>query len=182
MPIEERVQVRAIGLLPNRYTSKWSLSAVSLLAAIFALWCVFAIREASDTVSAINLTLRHEKVAKTGYLADPCGLESVVCPDEEQARWRLVSAYNPVPEQTDGDPCRTANGTNICEGLARGERYVSTNELPFGTKVEIEGEVYTVVDRTNGRYTHRYDIAMPADQVEAARQWGRKIINVKIVK
>lgn len=96
--------------------------------------------------------------------------------------WRVVTAYNPVPEQTDETPCIAANGTDICAGMAAGEKYVATNELPFGKKVKINGEIYTVVDRTNSRYDYRYDIAFPADQVETAQEWGRKTLQIEFVK
>lgn len=101
---------------------------------------------------------------------------------QDAPMWRTVTAYNPVPGQTDGDPCRSANGTDICAGMARGEHYVATNELPFGTKVQISGEIYTVVDRTNSRYAYRYDIAFPADQIEKAIEFGKKTLQVEIIK
>lgn len=109
-----------------------------------------------------------------------CGLSSVECPDEQMIR--TVTAYNTVEEQCDSTPCISANGTDICKGMAEGKHYVATNELPFGTLVEIAGTVYEVVDRTNSRYQYRYDIAFPADQIQEAIAFGVKNLPITIIQ
>lgn len=77
---------------------------------------------------------------------------------------RIVSmtAYNSEPAQTDGDPCTTANGFNVCEHGV--EDTVAANFLPFGSKIMIPdlfpGKVFIVRDRMAARYTNRVDIWM----------------------
>jgi len=91
-----------------------------------------------------------------------------------------VTAYNSVPEQTDGDPCRSADGTNICEfdGCV-----IAQNGVPFGTKVEIEGfGVCEVHDRKNSRYNSNWiDIYFGgADKVDEALDFGKRELNIKL--
>ena len=65
----------------------------------------------------------------------------------------VITSYNPVPEQCDSTPDITASGKGVAEGM------VANNCLPFGTKVEIDGNIYTVEDRMNSRYgCDRFDI------------------------
>lgn len=77
---------------------------------------------------------------------------------------RLVTmtAYNSEVAQTDGDPCTTANGFNVCDhGI---EDTVAANFLPFGTKImvpELFGDrIFVVRDRTARRFSDRVDIWM----------------------
>lgn len=117
--------------------------------------------------------------------ATTCSLKVIECPNEKPGQMiRTVTAYNTVKEQTDGNPCISANGTDICKGMQNGKHYVATNELAFGTKVKISGTIYEVVDRTNARYTYRYDIAFGSspEQLKAAKDWGRKDLPIEIVK
>jgi 3D (Asp-Asp-Asp) domain-containing protein len=77
-------------------------------------------------------------------------------PGEHQQviRGATITNYQAVPEQTDGDPCTTADGTDICPYPSFG--VVANNCLPFGTKVYIADEVYEVHDRMARRYTCDY--------------------------
>lgn len=108
---------------------------------------------------------------------DPCTMPSVTCNE----MIRTVTAYNTVSGQTDSSPCISANGTDICKGMAEGKNYVATNELPFGSKVKIDGKIYEVVDRTNSRYAYRYDIAMPSDKIQEAKQWGVRQLSIEVL-
>jgi len=92
---------------------------------------------------------------------------------------REVSAYNSVPEQTDGDPCISANGSNICERFAAGECLIAGNFAKFETKHYLEGiGLCTLIDRMNVRYTNEVDLFMGYD-VQAAKKFGRQQIIVK---
>ena len=59
----------------------------------------------------------------------------------------IVYAYNSEVAQTDNNPFTTASGVKVRNGI------IANNCLSFGTPVEIDGKVYEVLDRMNGRYT-----------------------------
>ena len=96
-----------------------------------------------------------------------------------------VTAYNSVPEQTDGDPCVAADGTDICLALERGERACAANHLPFGTVLDIGGTFRCVVrDRTATRYGSRIDVYFGGrDTIQEALRWGiKKNLTITIIK
>jgi 3D (Asp-Asp-Asp) domain-containing protein len=97
---------------------------------------------------------------------------------------RIVTAYNVGdPKQTWGDPCISANGENICKALKLGLKRCAANFVPLGTELLI-GRYgrYVVTDRTNSRYRNRVDIAMHLNEYKKAKQFGKKKLNVKILK
>lgn len=59
----------------------------------------------------------------------------------------IATTYNAEVGQTDSDPFTMASGKRVYEGA------VASNCHDKGTKLEIEGEIYTVEDRMNKRYT-----------------------------
>lgn len=66
-----------------------------------------------------------------------------------------------------------ANGEQVHEGA------VANNLLPFGTRVRIDGQVYTVKDRTGlGQYV--FDIY--TDSYDHAIQYGRQYRTVEVLK
>ena len=91
-----------------------------------------------------------------------------------------LTAYNAVPEQTDGDPFTTASGSySNSEVVAARSRDLAEN-LPFGTIIEVTGPAspnnncgykivapivgYRVIaDTMNARYTDRIDILFHTD-------------------
>ena len=84
-----------------------------------------------------------------------------------------VSAYNPLPSQTDSTPDINAMGFKVREGD------IANNCLAFETKVEIDGKIYTVRDRMNRRYgCEHFDILM-MDYKEALK-FGRQLKQIKI--
>lgn len=93
-----------------------------------------------------------------------------------------VTAYNSLPGQTDGSPCITASGMNVCEHNI--EDVIATNYrwLPFGTKVrfpELFGDkFFTVQDRMNKRYSARADIWMK--DYSAAKKFGKKYLVMEV--
>lgn len=93
-----------------------------------------------------------------------------------------LTAYNSVPEQTDGNPCIAADGTDICKfhGCT-----VAQNGVKFGTKIEIEGYgVCEVHDRKNSRYGSEWiDIYFGGrDKVSEARAFGVKHARYRVIK
>lgn len=182
---------KSFSLIPNCQTSANVLYALTLATfglmvvfyGLFAPWLNSDPEMAYPASQGINAQTARIGLPKSTTLDPICGLTDVVCEGEEtETMWRTVTAYNTVPEQTDGSPCIAANGTDICQGMAAGNHYVATNELEFGTKVKIAGTVYTVVDRTNSRYAHRYDIAYSANELAVAINFGVKTLPIEIIK
>ncbi|MFH0840510.1 MAG: hypothetical protein V1865_00785 [bacterium] len=106
---------------------------------------------------------------------------------ESEWSYRLITAYNTVESQCDDTPCISANLINICQGLANGKKYVATNYLKFGSIIEIKDKygkslgLFEVVDRTNARYKYRIDIAFSKDQIQAALEFGKQTLLVRVV-
>lgn len=86
-----------------------------------------------------------------------------------------LTAYNAVPEQTDGDPLVTASGAYSNPEIVAARSRDLADKLPFGTIIEIVGPStsqnncgYDIVepivgyriiaDTMNARYTNRIDI------------------------
>ncbi|PIR92097.1 hypothetical protein COU01_03625 [Candidatus Falkowbacteria bacterium CG10_big_fil_rev_8_21_14_0_10_44_15] len=94
---------------------------------------------------------------------------------------RTITAYNSEPGQTDGSPCITANGFNVCEhGI---EDTVAANFLKFGTKVRIPelfgDKIFIVRDRMNPRFPERVDVWM-VNKIDA-KNFGVKRVKVEAV-
>lgn len=87
----------------------------------------------------------------------------------------IVTAYNTVPEQTDGNPCIAAGGY-IC---GRDDVVACPVKYPLGTRVNIAGKMYECLDRTAPKYGNRFDISFDKD-LEGARNWGKKLLSIKI--
>jgi 3D (Asp-Asp-Asp) domain-containing protein len=110
---------------------------------------------------------------------------AVTAPAEAGIEYRRMTvtatAYNPWDEgQTDDTPCYGPRGILVCGPEMR---VIAANFLPLGTKVLIDGEIYTVYDRTAPKYKDRVDIAFQAsgdtDQARAesktaARKFGKQ--------
>lgn len=97
----------------------------------------------------------------------------------------VVTAYNAGdPNQCDSTPCIAANGENVCTAVALGHKRCASNNLPFGTRLYVEGYGECLVtDRMNSRYQNgEIDVAMPADQKEEAIKFGAHKRLVKILK
>ena len=89
----------------------------------------------------------------------------------------IATAYTPRPEETDSTPWLTAAGTTTREGI------IAANWLPFGTRVKIDGEIYTVEDRMHSRYTNaspaRIDIVFMS--LDKARKFGKQKMEIEIL-
>lgn len=83
-------------------------------------------------------------------------------PANKGSRIVSLTAYNSEVGQTDGDPCTTANGFNVCSHGK--EDTVAANFLPFGTKIMIPDlfgdRVFVVRDRMNKRFSNKVDVWM----------------------
>lgn len=84
-----------------------------------------------------------------------------------------ISAYTAHSDETGRGDGITASGRKAQAG-----RTIAMDDVPFGTRVEINGHIYIVEDRFGGGYTNRIDIYMNAK--EEAFQWGRRYLTVKI--
>ncbi|MDP1689664.1 MAG: hypothetical protein Q8L52_00425 [bacterium] len=102
-----------------------------------------------------------------------------------------LTAYNAVPEQTDGNPLETASGAYSNPEVVAARSQDLADELPFGTIIEIDGSNaskktcgYSVVaplvgyrviaDTMNARYTDRVDILLGAKASYATIDKGMK--------
>lgn len=148
------------------------------LGAIFAIWA-YSVDRATQPYTPVQIKFFQQESSKADEL---CSLSTVTCDTEADAMWRIVTAYNVGdPAQTDDSPCIGATGQDLCAALEQGIKVVATNELPLYSKVSINGEVYTVLDRTNSRYHYRYDIAFPLQQMQESRAWGRKTLKIDVL-
>lgn len=105
---------------------------------------------------------------------------------EELYEWKemevMVTAYNSVAWQTEGDPVLAAWGDTLYPGL-HGVA-VSRDLIPLGlshnTPVLIEGlpDTFRVKDKMNARFKNHIDIYMGND-VTKAREWGRRRLKIR---
>ncbi len=95
--------------------------------------------------------------------------------DDREIIMAEVSAYTSEVNQTDDDPFTMASGKHVYDGAI-----ACPDRFPFGTKVEIDGKVYTCEDRMNARYRdgNYFDIWMSnkAEAINFGRQTKQIII------
>ncbi len=102
--------------------------------------------------------------------------------EDEHVLQVTATAYNSLPEQTQGDPTITAWG----EKLRPGMKVISVSRdlipmgLTHGVKVKIDGlpGTYIVMDKLHERWTLRIDIYMGND-VKAAKEWGKREVTIR---
>ncbi len=105
----------------------------------------------------------------------------IVSPDRQVLT--VLTAYTSTPDQTDGDPCTTADGTNVCVSK---NPTVAANWLPFGTLIKIPAlfgdKVFEVHDRMNPRFNgqNRMDIWMDTSKAEARKFGVKRNITIEI--
>jgi len=93
-----------------------------------------------------------------------------------------ATAYNSLPNQTQGDPTIAAWGDKLVPGMK--VIAVSRDLIPMGlthnVKVRIDGlsGTYTVMDKLHKRWTRRIDIYMGND-VKAAKDWGKREVTIR---
>ncbi len=103
----------------------------------------------------------------------------------------MLTAYNAVPEQTDGDPLVTASGAYSNPEIVAARSRDLADELPFGTIIELDGPTssqnncgygvvehvigYRVIaDTMNARYTNRVDVLLGNKASYATTDKGMK--------
>lgn len=90
-----------------------------------------------------------------------------------------ATAYTSRPEETDGSPFITADGSVVRDGI------IATNVLPIGTKVRLPtiygDKIFEVRDRMNARYTYRLDVWM-SDYNEMIHFGIKRNIPVEIIE
>jgi 3D (Asp-Asp-Asp) domain-containing protein len=111
----------------------------------------------------------------------PPGPTSAPPPETAGARELEVTAraYNSLPEQTDGDPARTASGAQLRPGM----RAIAVSEdllamgLGYGTRVIIEGlsGEWVVLDRMGSRHRRAIDVYLGEDRESAVRFGERRV-------
>lgn len=103
-----------------------------------------------------------------------------------------LTAYNAVPEQTDGNPFETASGAYSNPEVIAARSQDLANELPFGTIIELDDSEesssgtcgfarvahrigYRVIEDTmNARFTKRVDILLDEKAIYATADKGMK--------
>lgn len=133
---------------------------------------VLLFASASKYAPYTTLTIPQEKCSVKKVDPDHYGVLYVIL---------KVTAYNPVPEQTDDTPFEAAWGDLVKPGTVA--MSVDLKELGFkrGTPVEIHGLEFmdlTVMDRMNERKRRQLDILMFSEQ--AADRFGIQYRLVKI--
>ncbi|PWM76706.1 MAG: hypothetical protein DBY32_11315 [Phascolarctobacterium sp.] len=78
------------------------------------------------------------------------------------------------------DECGKTDGITASGVKATQGRTVAADDLPFGTKVIIDGHTYTVDDRFGGGYKNRIDIYM--NNKEDAYKFGRQVKVVQVIE
>lgn len=120
--------------------------------------------------------------------AEACDSPSDIADDSDLAREEMTespsdspevsvgefSAYNAEIGQTDSDPFTMASGKKVYEGA------VANNCLPFGSKIELNGKIYTVEDRMNKRYgCEHFDLFF--NSYAEAIEFGRQTLEYSVV-
>lgn len=74
------------------------------------------------------------------------------------------------------------NGDGLTASGVKGTPYLTcaSDDLPFGTRIRINGRTWIVQDRFGGGYTNRLDLLM--DTREHCFEWGRQYIEVEILE
>jgi 3D (Asp-Asp-Asp) domain-containing protein len=91
-----------------------------------------------------------------------------------------TTAYTSHVEQTDSEPCVSADGSDICKLYAAGQLVCASNAYPLGSTLYVDGYGECVVaDRMNKRYNKRVDVYFGYDRARALN-WGKR--NVLVLK
>jgi 3D (Asp-Asp-Asp) domain-containing protein len=134
----------------------------------------------STDVRLVTAPLPYQKVVEPKYGFPQ--IEEFPKPAVVKTMRVTATAYNSVPEQTDGDPFTTAAGTRTRPGVVAAC-------FPFGTQLEIivpgqegslNGITYVVEDRTGAGRCDHVDIWM--ETIPEARQFGRRTVEIRFIE
>jgi 3D (Asp-Asp-Asp) domain-containing protein len=127
---------------------------------------------------------RQSRVASAGALTlwVVCGWAACAHGDEQVHSLEVTAtAYNSLRGQTNAQPTLTAWGDRLEPGMKSiaVSRDLIARGLEYGVTVEIEGlpHHYVVRDKMAKRWKRKIDIYMGED-VQAARQWGRRKVTI----
>lgn len=87
----------------------------------------------------------------------------------------LATAYSSTVDQTDASPFITASGRHVGPGV------LAANFLPFGARVRIGQNMYTVLDRMNERFNDMYIVDIWHPSRAEAIVFGARIIEMEVV-
>ena len=147
--------------------------------------CVIAIPQAinADTPN-LNGNLKTSTLVHNGHLTF-CKIDKSAYHVVKTIKKAVVTGYSSTEDQTDSTPFITASGFDLRK-VKDGEGIIATNILPLGTKVRIDGVVYTVEDRMNARYNGkaRFDKWFAGEEVgkKKAIEFGFIITDVEVIE
>lgn len=118
----------------------------------------------NERLSSIESSMNH-RIDEIEYSIQVLsGMESPRLNDIQEMVRCTIAAYNPLPEQTSGDPFTTADGTKVKTGIAAVSRDLLKRwggKEAFGRKIHIIGfGEFEIRDTTSERFTNRVDIFM----------------------
>ena len=133
----------------------------------------FEIKEQKDTVSNSALEIPQSlTIQSNSFLATSNPALEFNIKGEKLIR--TVTAYYPVPWQTDEEPCISASGMNICKAK---KKICASNEFPFGTRLLIAGEICEVQDRLHPKIKYTIDLFFKTKK--EVENWGKRTVEVK---
>ncbi len=128
---------------------------------------------------------RSGRIDALGWIAACLALVSLLsCAGTNSHRKELVvtaTAYNSLPDQTEGDPEIGAWGDRLDPAVPSiaVSRDLEKMGLTRGARLRIEGfeREFIVLDRMNRRWERRIDIYMGVDR-QAALNWGKREVRI----
>lgn len=96
----------------------------------------------------------------------------------------VITAYTSSPEETDGNPCMSASGNDICN-IGFNNIVACPSRYEFWTMIELpDGSQFVCLDRVSLKYPDRFDIYMGQglEAKQEAFEWGIKKMSIKILK
>lgn len=136
-----------------------------------------------NLATTTNLAVSSSELATSSSIATSSPIKATATPQKvKRTSTHTITAYNSEVSQTDGSPCTTANGYNVC--LSGKEDTIAANFLPFGAKVKIPelfgDRVFVVRDRMNKRHASRVDVWMK--DYDDAIHFGVKVAKIQILE
>jgi len=87
---------------------------------------------------------------------------------------KVITGYSSTIEECDSTPFIMASGERVYDGAIACPR-----EMPFGTRVMIEGKVYICEDRMSLKHPDRFDIWF--SETELAIAFGKQKLEVSLI-
>lgn len=113
------------------------------------------------------------------YVALDIEPRAVILPESVIVPLRRITAYNPVPRQTDGDPNISSCGPNLPKQIAlsrdlffneRGVKHLCGTRVTLVTSSGMVFHNYVINDTMNARFSETADVMFPGtDEADAIR-------------